>query len=388
MQKSRALRIALLAGALALSAIPAHAQSGGRVLSNEITGIQAESALRKAVPAERLLPALPIEAMDLRAKESPGTPVIVPGNPGPKAAAKAVHLPEPSGGGGGGISPENYGVGSLSTAYHYSDRRVDPALVPLYPQRTVGYFLHTFNGTNFFFCTATLISRSIIVTAAHCVYNTNTNQYITAGTFFPACTNCNGGSPLMTPYGSATAYAVIATAGWKNALTESAALDKGYDVALVALRKRTSTTVEIGTATGWMGWCFQNCLQPFWQLTQLGYPANYDGGNRMQHGEHIEISDTRDYLMGSGMRGGSSGGPHVNGLGTLVDSATDKGQFAGLRNTIFAVTSWGFISEANKRQGASSLSGPGNTNGLKVMWNFVCANARALHGTATCALIP
>ena len=72
----------------------------------------------------------------------------------------------------------------------------------------------------------------------------------------------------------------------------------GYDVAVVTLNKRSapSTVIETGVATGWLGFCHTNCLQPFWQLSQIGFPGNYDGGNRMQYGEHIEQSDTRDYI--------------------------------------------------------------------------------------------
>ena len=44
-----------------------------------------------------------------------------------------------------------------------------------------------------------LLSKSILVTAGHCVYDTAANKYITAGTFFPARVNCNGGGALVTP---------------------------------------------------------------------------------------------------------------------------------------------------------------------------------------------
>ena len=178
----------------------------------------------------------------------------------------------------------------------------------------------------------------------------------------------------MQPYGRATARYVNTTANWRNH-TEAAGIDKGFDVGVVTLNKRigSTTTVEMGSVTGWLGFCHTNCLQSYWQLSQIGYPGNYDGGNRMNYGEHIETSDTRDYLHGSGMRGGSSGGPHVSNIGTLVDSAPNKGQYTS-RNIIFAVTSWGYINSQMKIQGASPLSGPSNINNFKALYNAACTN--------------
>jgi hypothetical protein len=87
------------------------------------------------------------------------------------------------------------------------------------------------------------------------------------------------------------------------------------------------------------------------------------------------------------MQGGSSGGPHVSNIGSLLDSSTDKGQYAS-RNLIFAVTSWGYIDKTMKIQGASPLSGPGNINNFKALYNSACTNARAAHGTGSCTLFP
>jgi V8-like Glu-specific endopeptidase len=375
----------MTAGAVLLLAGAAAAQDGGKVLNQAIPAAQSAGAMKGATPVEKTLKSLPTETFDMRANSAAaGAPVLISGNSGGKAVPAQNVSTAPA---EGGIGTQNYGSGNLNTVYHYSDHQIDPTVVTHYPNRTSGYFLHTFNGSSFFYCTATLISKSILVTAGHCVYDTNANKYITAGTFYPACVNCNGGGTLSEPYGHATARFVFASGLWQSAANESAALDQGYDVAFVTLNKKVGSSAEIGVATGWLGWCLTNCLQPFWQLSQLGYPSNYDGGNRMNYGEHIEKSDTRDYQLGSGMRGGSSGGPHVSNIGTLNDSASNKGQFIS-RNWIFAVTSWGFISEVNKIQGASALSGKANNIGTKAMYNAACTNARAAHGAASCALIP
>ena len=86
------------------------------------------------------------------------------------------------------------------------------------------------------------------------------------------------------------------------------------------------------------------------------------------------------------MQGGSSGGPHVANIGEISDSSSNKGQWAN-RNVVFAVTSWGYIDESLKIQGASTLSGPNNSNNFKQLYNSACNVSRSLHGSGSCSLL-
>ena len=268
-------------------------------------------------------------------------------------------------------------MGNGETIYHYTDYLVGNETQVLGPQRFSGWFVFTAADNGTYRCTASLISRSILVTAGHCVHQGGTGDagWIRSGTFYPAF---RGGPSAQ--YGSATSAWVIATWGWYI----EGALDKGYDVGLVVLNNRTGTTSEIGSGTGWFGACFSHCLQNFWYNSQLGYPGNYYDGWYMTQGEHIERSDTRDYLYGSGMQGGSSGGPHVANIGDLSDSTANPGQWP-YRNYIFAVTSWGYVSDVYKMQGASSLSGPNESNNFPAMYNAACAVARSIYGPGSCS---
>lgn len=178
------------------------------------------------------------------------------------------------------------------------------------------------------------------------------------------------------------ASSFLTTAGWYD----RGELDQGYDVGLVVLAKRTGTKREIGADTGHFGFCHTDGLQPYWAPTRLGYPSNYHQGAQMTQGEHLERSNGRDFLHGSGMRRGSSGGPHIVNSGEISDPATSRGLFTA-RNGIFAVTSWGYVGESFKAQGASSLSGPRNANSFQKMFNPACTRARTLHGPGSCALL-
>jgi hypothetical protein len=104
----------------------------------------------------------------------------------------------------------------------------------------------------------------------------------------------------------------------------------------------------------------------------------------MTQGEHLETNRSNtDYYHGSGMQGGSSGGPHSANLGWLSDSTSFKGIWP-YRNYVFAVTSWGYTSDIYKIQGASSLSGPSNSNNFVGLWNWACSWAKYLHGSSAC----
>lgn len=252
--------------------------------------------------------------------------------------------------------------------------------MPAFWHRQTGWFVFVAADNFIYRCTASLISRSILVTAGHCVHQGGNQDagWIKSGTFYAAYEN-------GWHAGFATANTVYTTSGWYN----TGQLDQGYDVGLVVLNKRGDQPIwfppqELGAATGWYGFCYANCLQKFWYLSQLGYPANYYTGYYQTQGEHLETSDTRDYVYGSGMQGGSSGGPHIANLGDLSDTTANKGEWTQ-RNIVFGVTSWGYRNDKIKIQGAPSLSGPGNGNNIVDLYNAACTTARALHGTDSCS---
>ncbi len=280
----------------------------------------------------------------------------------------------------GGISRQNFGQGNFNTIFHYSDTLVHDWNVVRNPYRRTGHFLFELSGGGFARCTAALIARSVGVTAGHCVHDGGTGDvgFIQQAFFYPA----RKASTPEFPYGFARVSRVATTAGWAN----EGNLQQGYDVAVFSLETQDGTSNQMGSVVGWYGWCKRNCLKPYWHLTQLGYPGNYYSGQRMTRGEHLEQAMTSgDFIHGSGMQGGSSGGPHIANFGPLNDSSTDLGQHR-FRNIIFAVTSWGFVSESFKIQGSSPLSGLNNSNSIISMYNDVCNDARTLHGTSACRL--
>lgn len=370
----------LLYGALAPDA---HAQGGSVLVGHELqapTRAEVAQALRSSIPMEKILKTLPQHDMPALARRGRAVePTIIAGARGPGDLNTKHKLKFAAPKTGDSATPENYGSGNLNTIYHYNDYLVNPYPATYYPQRTVGYLYFRASNYQYYHCSATLINRSVIVTAGHCVHDGGNaaSGWIRAAWFYPAL------SGSTYPYGYCAIRFINTTAGWYY----TGALDAGYDVGIATCDKRAGTTVEMGNYTGWIGFCIANCLQNYWFLSQYGYPGNYYSGTYMTASQHLEHSDGYDYRYGTGMRGGSSGGPHIGNVGYLSDSATNKGSWQ-TRNVIFAVTSWGYISEANKIQGASTLSGRANGNNFKALYNTACAWSRALHGTASCTNLP
>jgi len=365
------LRIAAFFAGGFLLATGAQAQVG-HVLSSAVTEAEFEAGIDSATPMERLLSSLPAA----RGTKKSGVPAVTAGV---KAAEDDF-----SGVSSGGApdddlaGPENYGQNNKNTIWHYNDYRQEPYPVKYYPWRAVGYFYFKASDNKWYHCTAALINRSVIVTAGHCVHDGGNKAagWIKSARFYPARHNNNN------PYGYCSVRKVYTTDGWYN----NGKLDKGYDVGLAVCDKRKNKSKEMGQYTGYFGFCYSNCLQKYWFMTQIGYPGNYYSGKQMTISQHLEKSDGYDYRYGTGMRGGSSGGPHVSNIGNISDSSTSKGSYTS-RNIIFDVTSWGYTSHTPKIQGASPLSGRNNKNNFKNMYNTACTYSRSLHGNNSCGLL-
>lgn len=284
---------------------------------------------------------------------------------------------------------QNYGQGNLNSIFHYNDYLLEPSPVRYRPYRSAGRMFFTFDGTSWFTCTAALISSTILVTAGHCVHQggNGAEGWIQEAYFVPSYDQRNGATP---PFGRCNILRTATTTGWFN----EGNIQQGYDVATALCGRSYNASYPRyqnefpGSKLGYFGFCYENCRWDYQFLTQIGYPGNYYDGEYMTIGQHIETTTggNNDYIFGSGMRGGSSGGPHVSNIGSIQDSSSDLGQLT-TRNVIYAVTSWGYISEQWKIQGASPLSGVDNANNFRGLYNQMCRASRELVGRYSCRFL-
>jgi hypothetical protein len=270
-----------------------------------------------------------------------------------------------------------------------------------YPWRATGKLWARF-GTEWFVCTASLIRKGVLVSAAHCIHNYGDQQagFANAVAWWPAY-NFGG-----QPYGSWNAiyWAILSQYynGTDTCRSASVGIVCNNDIAIIVLEIKSGLYAgnHVGWyAWGWNGWGFVVSSfignQFAGQITQLGYPQAIDTGVQQIRtdsvGLYFTATDTtngqllRNFIIGSAQTGGSSGGPWLVNFGT--PASFGSGSAPGAQNTqaVVATTSWGSTQVGFNRQGASwfgqnfeypnaSYGGWGAGNIGALIW-FVCASA-------------
>jgi V8-like Glu-specific endopeptidase len=219
-----------------------------------------------------------------------------------------------------------------------------------FPYKAVGYLTFTMGGGGYR-CSASVIGDNVIVTAAHCVYNTDNNTWGNNWSFCPAMKNyaCPYGSWGWTNAWIPTAYANAPN--WASAIR--------YDVALVITNTPGGKSVD--NIVGYMG--RTQDLDYNQLVTTIGYPAGIDGGKfsyiciaeTFANGADIEE-------MGCNSGGGHSGGPWINYYKPFVLGHTNS-------NMVNNVMSYMYVSgsKAGNTMGAARFS---STN-IKVLCDAV-----------------
>jgi V8-like Glu-specific endopeptidase len=252
-----------------------------------------------------------------------------------------------------GVGSEDFGTNN----HPFTTARADLFTVntnKTYPYRAAGIL--TFcngcsNGNNNFYCTASTVKPGVIVAAAHCVANFGKKTFYNNWKFYPAYRNGTA------PYGIiGVKYVVIKTSYYNgtDSCAQSGVICQN-DVAVLVLNR------NIGNTIGWFGYWYgggftSNGLE---EITQLGYPSGLDSGLYMERTDsqgYTNSSLSNNTIIGSNMNGGSSGGPWVANFG-LPSALTGEtnGSFPQ-QNVVIGVTSWGYISNSPKEQGASPFT--------------------------------
>ena len=283
-----------------------------------------------------------------------------------------------------GFGSDAYGL-SNSFKWPYTIARVavtgapfnttNGALVPVAsrPYRFSGKLWMRF-GSSWYVCTASLVKKGILVTAAHCVHNYGQRAagWANEVRWYPANWAAGGG-----PWGYYSAQTWRIPAPYYNGTDtcQSGAIGIvcNNDIATVRLAPKggvhAGTTLGGWYGYGWNGYSF--IVTPIFgnarvaQITQIGYPVAIDYGRQMLRGEsfgkYIALTGAngkqlRNTQLGSAMTGGSSGGPWLVNFGTppVVTGSASLGR-AGTtaRNIVVGTTSWGYTALGINVQGAS-----------------------------------
>jgi V8-like Glu-specific endopeptidase len=272
----------------------------------------------------------------------------------------------------GGIEPQAYGT---STAPYTTARVAVTVLgnssttantpVTSYPYRATGKLYFKKPGVaGTFVCTASLIFKGVLITAAHCVFNygKKTAGWYNTFTWCPANTSSSGGV-----YGCYTGIAqrVLTPYFNGNDVCTQAGVVCNNDLATLLVVPKSG--VYAGNVVGWYGrgWNGPSYRASSFlgnvttvQLTQLGYPVAFDSGYQMERtdavGWYYTSGNLKNTQIGSAQTGGSSGGPWLINFGTTPSVNTSQASLGSYPNMwVVGVTSYGSTTVGYNRQGAS-----------------------------------
>ena len=220
---------------------------------------------------------------------------------------------------------------------HFTSSRLIPESADeVYPYSTVGKLYFTIPGEGDFYCSAAVIRKRVIATAAQCIHSgTSSPGFYDDFEFVPAYHDG------VAPYGVWAWEFVTVPSTWT---TGKGTLPNAADYGLIELEDRVfdGALRTIGDVVGYLGYATQR-LRPN-HVHMLGYSSTHDSGEILHQvtAKDHKAAKPSNVLYGSDMRAGSGGGPLIQ----------DFGDDAGLVRWVGALST--FNSSAGvKLQGAS-----------------------------------
>lgn len=270
-----------------------------------------------------------------------GVPGFVPGSPpqpGADAAARMDFPEEWAAAAGEAVAAENSvdsetksasAAGGAYTAF-YANKH--PQMWKLHPYRAVGkLYFDTPGGPAY--CAAGVIGPDLIVTAAQCILNTNTDTFYTNFAFCPAARRS------ACPYGTFAWIGIVLQNAYLEATSWADVIN--IDVALVQLDSNSADR-SVHTYTGWLGRAWN--LPPDQHAFAFGYPVTKQGSPFSMICAGGAIESGLDILeMGCDSGLGHLGGPWLVHFAPYVAEST---------NYINSVTSYQYS------HGRNAIGGP------------------------------
>ena len=284
----------------------------------------------------------------------------------------SLGVPRPTTHDAEGVTPEEFGIANQPFSTARADLSLDLSQVATniyYPYRASGKLFFTI-GTSTFVCSASLISRGVVVTAAHCVAAFGQQQFYAGWRFVPGYRNG------IAPFGVWSVQSVLVLTSYLDGTDPCAVagIVCQDDVALLLLNTSPLGAYP-GTATGWYGYSWDSfgfTASGLTQMTQIGYPVCLDNGLLMERNDSVgfqSVSSANNTIIGSLMCGGSSGGPWLVNFGLRPVLTSTTAGTAPNPNIVVGVTSWGYIDTSIKQQGAS----PFTSGNIVPLVNAACA---------------
>jgi V8-like Glu-specific endopeptidase len=226
-------------------------------------------------------------------------------------------------------------VDGTSQVYDHYVVNQNAALWKIYPHVWIGRLsFQTPGGTSY--CTGTSISNNVMLTAAHCIYDTTNNRFYSNWVLTPAYRNGTA------PYGSFPATTCWVLTSWVN-LSGGFSINSWtrYDVGVCKMGTNSAGTT-LNNAVGWMGRQWNYGYVRHYNI--FGYPFNdYNDATIANAGKYLHVCSAESFQQttdtigaGCNVSRGMSGGPWMVGYApTLVAGAANgvsSGFFIGTQN--------------------------------------------------------
>ena len=305
-----------------------------------------------------------LEALSNVSKKSSSKSMVTMGETGSGSGALSTKVEITKVEADQGVGSTEYGEDIDGFNLPYTTSRVDmfkkinkTAFSKKYPYSGSGQLFFKIDGGNYI-CSASMIKRGVLVTAAHCVSEYGEGKFYSDFTYIPSRKG------QTAPYGLWGAQKVYVVDKYFNGSEDECLYDGVVckdDVAVILLEPKNGKYA--GDYTGWYSYGINtysfagNILA---QITQLGYPYSHDEATMMQRNDSVGIvvdDFKRNTVIASRMTGGSSGGPWIVNFGqkAKLGDGTRVGQEAR-SNLVVGVTSWGYTADEFKFQGASQFT--------------------------------
>jgi V8-like Glu-specific endopeptidase len=242
--------------------------------------------------------------------------------------------------------------------------------VTSYPYRATGKLYFKEPGGNFV-CTASLVKKGVLITAAHCVTLFGSSKFYSNWSWCPANTNSGGGV-----YGCYTASSPRVPTTYFNGtdVCAQSGVVCNDDMATLLVQPKSGTyagSVVGWYGYGWNGYSYVNASSLGGvfaaQITELGYPVALDSGYQMERtdaaGWYYSSGSLQNTQIGSAQTGGSSGGPWIVNFGTRPTVGSGASLGSSISQSVVGVTSYGSTTVGYNQQGASYFGQNSQYNG-------------------------
>lgn len=233
-------------------------------------------------------------------------------------------------------------------------------------------------GAGWYVCSASVIDKGLLVTAAHCVHDYGMQHEGWADEVYFEPARDGKKKPLGKWKAASYTIPTVYFNGTDTCTTHGVVCEN--DIAIVVLNKKGKKFVgqscnvnHYGTnGYGYVSFSGRTASQ----ITQLGYPVALDNGLKMIRTDSLGYQATpSNVIIGSDQTGGSSGGPWFVNFGIEYVSLSTTPTANEMR--IVGVTSWGYTDSNVKIQGASRFSTNNSfvsTPNIEALHNAVCTS--------------